>query len=274
MVDILLRNENSVLNKPSRFEIHFDGIFQDRLATDADSFDNPRGEQGWTNAHSGEPNFDRIIRFNNPVSPRNYIDKVGVFITKVSINSTDISDSLIGKMINLGVNSQFVGSPNVGGREVLMNFELYLGDSTVYFYGSTSKTPFNSKFEINSQVAKNKLSIQSEDDMNKFVNHRIKLLNSISNHDENIIDKQRLDNIDNSLWVNTPWNERPLLMLMNFRFPIDKNIQLNPLDSEVIKIIQDHNIQEIIFDVNFYSYDGDGLIGRVTGFIEGQLMDN
>jgi hypothetical protein len=63
-------------------------------------------------------------------------------------------------------------------------------------------------------------------------------------------------------------------MLMNFRFPIDLNIQLNPLDSEVIKIIQDHNIQEIIFDVNFYSYDGDGLIGRVTGLIEGQLIDN
>lgn len=274
MMDLILRNETKNLNKSNRFEIHFDGIFQDRLATDSDSFDNPRGEQGWTKAHSGEPDFDRIIRFNNPLSPRNYIDKVGVFITKISINGTNISDSLIGKMINLGPNTQFVGSPNVGGREVLMNFELYVGDSHLYFYGSTSKTPFNSKFEINSQVAKNKISIQSEDDMNNFVNNRIKLLNSISNHDENIIDKERLDNIDNSLWVNTPWNERPLLMLMNFRFSIDQNIQLNPLDSEVIKIIQDNNIQEIIFDVNFYSYDGDGLIGRVTGLIEGQLIDN
>ena len=61
---------------------------------------------------------------------------------------------------------------------------------------------------------------------------------------------------------------------MNFRFPIDRNIQLNPLDSEVIKIIQDHNIQDTIFDVNFYGYDGDGLIGRVTGLLEIQLIDN
>ena len=274
MMDIVLRNETSGLNKSSRFEIHFDGIFQDRLATDSDSFDNRRGEQGWTKAHSEEPDFDRIIRFNDPLSPRNYIDKVGVFITKILMNGTNVSDSLIGKTINLGSNTQFVGSPNVGGREVLMNFELYLGDSHLYFYGSTSKTPFNSKFEINSQIAKNKISIQTEDDMNNFVNNRIKLLNSSSNSHENTIDKDRLDNIDNSLWVNTPWNERPLLMLMNFRFPIDRNIQLNPLDSEVIKIIQDHNIQDTIFDVNFYGYDGDGLIGRVTGLLEIQLIDN
>jgi hypothetical protein len=273
-VGILLRNEKKVINKSNRFEIHFDGIFQDRLATDLDSFDNPRGEQGWTKAHGGETDFDRIIRFNNPLSTRNYIDKVGVFITNVSFNGTNISDSLVGKMINLGPNTQFVGSPNVGGREVLMNFELYIGDSNVYFYGLSSKTPFNSKFEINSQIAKNKLGIHSEDDMDNFVNNRIKLLNSISNHHEDTIDKERLDNIDNSLWVNTPWNERPLLMLMNFRFPIDQNVQLNPQDSEVIRIIQDSNIQDIIFDVNFYSYDGDGLIGHVTGHLEGQLIDN
>ena len=150
-------------------------------------------------------------------------------------------------MINLGSSTQFVGSPNIGGREVLMNFELYLGDSNIYFYGLTSKAPFNTKFEINSQVAKDKIKIQSENDMNNFINNRIKLLNSNSNHDgdENIIDRERLDNIDNSLWINTSWNERPLLMLMNCRFPLDQNIQLNPLNSKVIKLIQDHNIQKI-----------------------------
>ena len=59
---------------------------------------------------------------------------------------------------------------------------------------------------------------------------------------------------------------------MNFRFPIDKDIQLNELDSKIINIIKnnDNNTKrpELIFDSNFYSFDGDGLIGRVTGLIE------
>jgi hypothetical protein len=60
--------------------IYFDGIFQDRLATDDDPADHPRGENGWTFACTGEPNFDRIIRFNSPVSPRRFIDKAGVTV--------------------------------------------------------------------------------------------------------------------------------------------------------------------------------------------------
>jgi len=58
---------------------------------------------------------------------------------------------------------------------------------------------------------------------------------------------------------------------MNFRFPIDKDIQLNELDSKIINIIKNNNSTKqpnLIFDSNFYSFDGDGLIGRVTGLIE------
>jgi len=58
---------------------------------------------------------------------------------------------------------------------------------------------------------------------------------------------------------------------MNFRFPIDKDFQLNELDSEIINIIKNNNSTKqpnLIVDSNFYSFDGDGLIGRVTGLIE------
>jgi len=58
---------------------------------------------------------------------------------------------------------------------------------------------------------------------------------------------------------------------MNFRFPIDKDIQLNELDSKIINIIKNNNSTKqpnLIVDSNFYSFDGDGLIGRVTGLIE------
>jgi hypothetical protein len=259
------------MQKFNKIEIHFDGIFQDRLATDPDSIDNPRGDLGWTKSHTGEPDFDRVIRFNNPIFPRRYVNQVGVSITKVTINGQNVVDSLVGQMINLGSNTHFVGTPNIGGREVLLNFEVSIGSNhQIYLSGQASKIPFNTKYEKeDSELAKIKTGIKSEQDMLNFVNTRIQLLNSNSEND--IIDKDRLDNIDNSLWIHTPWNKRPLLALMNFRFPIDKDIQLFELDSEVINIIKDNNNtkqQNLIFDSNFYSYDGDGLIGHVTGFIE------
>ena len=177
-------------------------------------------------------------------------------------------------MINLGSNTHFVGTPNVGGKEVLLNFEVRVGTNQIHLSGKTSKIPFNLKYEReDSELAKIKTAIKSEQDMLNFVNERIQLLNSNSEND--IIDRERLDNLANSLWLNTPWNTRPLLMLMNFRFPIDKDIKLDEIDSEVIKIIKDSTKQQnLIFNSDFYSYDGDGLIGRVTGIIKVELVDH
>ena len=273
MNDFLTRKE-STLKKVEKIQIHFDGIFQDRLSTDPDSFDNPRGDLGWTRSHTEEPDFDRIIRFNNPISPRNYVEKVGVFITKVTINGQSLVDSLVGQMINLGSNTQFVGTPNVGGKEVLINFEVSIGTNQIYLSGKTLKNPFNLKYEReDSELAKIKTGLKSEQDMLNFVNERIQLLNF--NSENHIIDRERLDNLANSLWLNTPWNTGPLLMLMNFRFPIDKDVKLDELDSEVINIIKDNTKQQnLVFDLDFYSYDGDGLIGRVTGLLEVELVNH
>ena len=199
-------------------------------------------------------------------------------ITKVNIDGQNIVDSLVGQMINLGSNTHFVGTPNIGGKEVLVNFEVSIGtNEQIYLSGKTSKIPFNTKYEKeDSELAKIKTGIKSEQDMLNFINTRIQLLNFNSEND--IVDRERLDNLDNSLWIHTPWNKRPLLALMNFRFPIDKDIQLNELDSEVINIIKNSNNstgqQNLIFDSNFYSYDGDGLIGHVTGLIEVESIDH
>ena len=80
-----LTSKESTLKKVEKIEIHFDGIFQNRLATDPDPFDNPRGDLGWTRSHTGEPNFDRIIRFNNPISPRNYVEKLEYSLLKLRL---------------------------------------------------------------------------------------------------------------------------------------------------------------------------------------------
>src|SRR5215213_306660 len=244
MNDFLINNKKSTLKTVDKIQIHFDGIFQNRLATDPDSFDNTRGDRGWTKSHTGEPNFDRVIRFNNPIFPRRYVEEVGVFITKVTINGQNVVDSLVDQIINLGSNTHFVGTPNIGGKEVLINFEVSIGiNHQIYLSGKTTKIPFNTKYEReDSELAKIKTGIKSEQDMLNFVNERIQLLNSNSEND--IIDRERLDNLANSLWLHTPWNTRPLLMLMNFKFPIDKDIKLDEIDSEVIKIIKDSTKQQ------------------------------
>jgi hypothetical protein len=43
--------------------VGFSGWFQCRLATDPDPFDEPRGVTGWTFAMPGEPDLDRVVRF-------------------------------------------------------------------------------------------------------------------------------------------------------------------------------------------------------------------
>ena len=180
-------------------------------------------------------------------------------------------------MVNLGPDTHFVGTPNEGGREVLFKFEINIGTNhQTYLSGKTSQIPFNKRFEKqDSELAKIKTGIKSEQDMLNFVNQRIQLLNSNSEND--LIDRERLDNLTNSLWLHTPWNTRPLMMSMNFRFPIDKDIQLTEFDSKVINIMKsiiNTKQQNLIFDSNFYGFDGDGLIGYVTGLIEFGLIDH
>ncbi|WNG19787.1 hypothetical protein [Cystobacter fuscus] len=66
--------------------IDFEGWFQCRLATDPDPTDEPRGVSGFTFAVAGEPDFDRVIRFHDPVAPRSHGPRVGVFVKSVALD--------------------------------------------------------------------------------------------------------------------------------------------------------------------------------------------
>lgn len=63
--------------------LHFAGWFQCRVPTDPDPSDEPRGVSGFNFAMAGEPDLDRIIRFQRPVAPRSHGPRVGVFVTSV-----------------------------------------------------------------------------------------------------------------------------------------------------------------------------------------------
>lgn len=79
----------------------FSGWFQCRLATERDKSDEKQGKAGWTFAH-GESDFDRFIRFHDPVEPRSHGPTVGVTVKKVSLNGAAMSGHpLVGARVDL-----------------------------------------------------------------------------------------------------------------------------------------------------------------------------
>lgn len=66
-------------------QIEFEGVFQCRLAAGENYLEKRGTPRGWTFAAPGEPDLDRIIRFNNPISPRSRARPVGVRVQAVKV---------------------------------------------------------------------------------------------------------------------------------------------------------------------------------------------
>jgi hypothetical protein len=115
--------------------VSFAGWFQSRFATDPDDFDDPRGAQGWTFALDGEPDFDRIIRLENPTAPRSHGPNVGVGVTGVTVGGQPApAHPLMGASVVLRDGPRFEGhngdiAPD--GSEPVFPFHLELSGGGV-----------------------------------------------------------------------------------------------------------------------------------------------
>jgi hypothetical protein len=90
--------------------LNFEGWFQCRLATDPDPSDEPRGASGWTFAVAGEEDLDRIIRLQEPISPRSHGPEVGVLVRTVTVGERHILDHpLVGGQVQLLDEPKFEG---------------------------------------------------------------------------------------------------------------------------------------------------------------------
>jgi hypothetical protein len=91
--------------------IHFEGWFQCRLATAPDPADEPRGISGWTFAVGDEPDFDRVIRLQNPERPRSRGPSVGVTVRMILVSGQQVlNHPLVGAEVYL------LGEPKFEGR--------------------------------------------------------------------------------------------------------------------------------------------------------------
>jgi len=240
------QNENLGFGSLHILGFHFKGIFQLRLATDPDLSDEPRGQSGWTLAYGDEPDLDKIIRFNHPVAHRSFTPSVGVYITDAYIDDQNLSDSIVGQAVNLGPHSYFDGSNGADGHEPIINFEFHVGTDKDYIYCEASNPPTGNGVHR----TENPLPMGFE----ALLNSRTEALQA--SHD--VIDQQRLKNITRSL-------NRRYLFEVTYEGTLDKNIKFNPIDSELVKAMEQRQINNLSLIAYFYGYDGDGLVGYVMG---------
>jgi len=91
-------------------KLNFEGWFQCRLATDPDPSDEPRGVSGWTFAVAGEEDLDRVIRLQEPISPRSHGPEVGVVVRTVTVDERRVLDHpLVGGQVQLLDDPKFEG---------------------------------------------------------------------------------------------------------------------------------------------------------------------
>lgn len=228
----------------------FKGVFQCRLPTDADASTERRGNMGWTYAYANEPDLDRIIRFNFPDSPRLHAPDVGVIITDAIIDSQYTNDSLIGQTVNLGSNSYFDGSNGANGREPILNFEFHIGNDRDYVKCQSRDIPVgggahNTSFPLPMQL-------------DALVNSRIQKLKS----QDDDISKARLEKIRRSLWGI-------YYMEVTYTSILDIH-EYDPVDSGIVKLMKENGVANLDLQMNFYGFDGDGLVGYVNGTVMGQ----
>jgi hypothetical protein len=111
--------------------LSFEGNFQDRLATDPDPSNDPRGHDGSTRALEGESDLDGIIRFSSPGDLRLACTFEPVRVTRVHAEQPDgielVGDAIIGQVLDLGPMSKFVDPDGNLQRERIDGFELHLG---------------------------------------------------------------------------------------------------------------------------------------------------
>lgn len=116
--------------------LDFEGWAQCRLATDPDPADEPRGVSGWTFALAGEPDLDRVLRFQPAGAvPRLFGPPVGVAVRRVALDGRAVDDhALVGARVDLLDDPVFDGRNGLAaedGEEPIMPLHLQVASRGV-----------------------------------------------------------------------------------------------------------------------------------------------
>jgi len=98
-----------------RLELDFAGWFQVRLATNPDPHDEPRGVSGYTWTLPGEPDFDRVIRFQ-PLGATERVGCAPEVSIGVTVRQVRVDDAAVESHPLVGVPVDFADQPVFEGR--------------------------------------------------------------------------------------------------------------------------------------------------------------
>jgi hypothetical protein len=154
----------------TNLKLWFQGRFQARFAAGFDPYNESRGQNGWTWALEGEPDFvpadsvadsihkfvGRLVRFHNPIALRPHVPPIGVEIVSITgklATGSEVEftggDPVLGQPVNLGPKSYFAGNrppkPDDAlpaetypdAKEPIANFEFHIGE----WFSGKSKQP-------------------------------------------------------------------------------------------------------------------------------------
>jgi hypothetical protein len=117
--------------------ISYQGWAQCRLATDPDPYDEPRGVSGYMQAYVGEPDLDRIIRFQDPPVLRSHTQNIGVRVSEVLLQGVPLpSHPLLNAKVDLLDDPVFEGRNGVvseDGLEPVFPFHLRFATNDHWF---------------------------------------------------------------------------------------------------------------------------------------------
>jgi hypothetical protein len=118
--------------------IPFEGWFQCRLSTDPDPFDEPRGVSGSTIAVAGEPDLDRIVRFQpEGATVRSHTPPIGVRVKQDGHPLANARVNLLGEPKFEGRN----GLVSEDAREPILPFEIEISAGLVRIARADPLTP-------------------------------------------------------------------------------------------------------------------------------------
>ena len=107
--------------------VTFAGWGHCRLATDPDPYDEPRGVSGYLRAYAGEPDLNRIIRFQDPPFVRSHAPRIGVAVKSISLDGQSVADHpLLDAQVHLLNDAKFEGRNGViaeDGEEPIVPFD-------------------------------------------------------------------------------------------------------------------------------------------------------
>jgi len=253
-------------------EIQFEGWFQCRLATDPDPADETRGISGMMRVYPGEPDLDRIIRFQPPFLHRSLCPVIGVTVKNVLKNGTIIQGhKLIGAKVNLTNDPIFKGDNGIvaeDGDEPIVPFILTLSKDNLSLTATHPDDPNYNQFpykalqakQIGNDVAGIRAATGIADPPAHFAHRAQQLASTLATP----IDEYEKAVIRRRIHFLTSGNADAFFdYFMRYEVPLQK-----PTIDDPDRLLEVSTHAQWSTEIRFCAWDPDALSGYVIGSIE------